>query len=62
MARGSNKKKKKRTQRVQNPFKSKKQRDYLKINNPKIYKRWKKKYGTKVKNEEASRNRILIIK
>lgn len=34
------------------PFKSKKQRDYLKINEPKIYKKWKKKYGTKVKKEK----------
>lgn len=31
------------------PFKSKKQKIYLAINNPKIYKRWKKKYGTKIK-------------
>jgi len=27
------------------PFKSKKQMEYLRINHPKIYKRWKKKYG-----------------
>ncbi len=31
------------------PFKSKKQKDFLKINKPKIYNRWKKKYGAKVK-------------
>ncbi len=31
------------------PFKSKKQKIYLAINKPKIYKRWKKKYGTKIK-------------
>lgn len=31
------------------PFKSKKQRTYLKINHPGVYKRWKSKYGTKVK-------------
>ena len=31
------------------PFKSKKQKDFLKINKPKIYNRWKKKYGVKVK-------------
>ena len=31
------------------PFRSKKQKDFLKINKPKIYNRWKKKYGTKVK-------------
>lgn len=28
------------------PFKSKKQETYLKINEPKIYKEWKKRYGT----------------
>lgn len=31
------------------PFKSKKQREYLKINKPSIYKRWKAKYGKKIK-------------
>ena len=31
------------------PFKSKKQRTYLKINNPKLYKKWKRKYGTKIR-------------
>ena len=31
------------------PFKSKKQREYLKINEPKIYKKWKKEHGTKIK-------------
>lgn len=31
------------------PFKSKKQKIYLAVNKPKIYKRWKKKYGTKIK-------------
>ena len=30
------------------PFRSKKQRIWLAINEPKIYKKWKKKYGTKV--------------
>jgi len=29
------------------PLKSKKQRAYLAINEPKIYKKWKKKYGIK---------------
>ena len=29
------------------PFKSQKQRDFLKINKPGIYNRWKKKYGVK---------------
>tara|TARA_R100000152_G_C6603375_1_gene59703 strand:- start:183 stop:341 length:159 start_codon:yes stop_codon:yes gene_type:complete len=27
------------------PFKSKKQETYLKINEPKIYKKWKKRYS-----------------
>jgi len=31
------------------PFKSKKQREYLKINEPGIYRKWKRKYGTKIK-------------
>lgn len=31
------------------PFKSVKQKKYLAINKPKIYKRWKKKYGKKIK-------------
>ena len=31
------------------PFKSKKQKTFLKINKPKIYRKWKKKYGTKPK-------------
>lgn len=31
------------------PFKSKKQRTYLRINNPKLYKKWKRKYGSKVR-------------
>ena len=30
------------------PFVSKEQREYLKINKPKIYRRWKKKYGTTI--------------
>tara|TARA_R100000963_G_C4615015_1_gene84217 strand:+ start:96 stop:233 length:138 start_codon:yes stop_codon:yes gene_type:complete len=29
------------------PFKSKKQRDFLKINEPEVYKKWKGKYGVK---------------
>ncbi len=33
----------------QMPFKSKKQQDFLKINHPEIYRKWKKKYGTKIK-------------
>jgi len=35
------------------PFKSKKQKTYLEINHPKVYKRWVKKYGKKVKNKKA---------
>ena len=31
------------------PFKSKKQRDWMKINKPEIYKKWKKEHGTKIK-------------
>ena len=31
------------------PFKSKKQREFLKINKPEIYKKWKKEYGTAIK-------------
>jgi|TARA_A100001391_G_C5066316_1_gene277278 hypothetical protein len=31
------------------PFKSKKQQDFLKIHHPEIYRKWKKKYGTKIK-------------
>jgi len=30
------------------PFKSKKQKAYLKINKPKTYAKWKKKYGGKI--------------
>lgn len=33
------------------PFVSRKQRDYLKINKPDIYRKWKKKYGTKIKKK-----------
>jgi len=30
------------------PFKSKKQKKWMAINKPEIYKKWKKKYGGKV--------------
>lgn len=30
------------------PFKSIKQRTYLKINEPRVYKKWVKKYGKKI--------------
>lgn len=33
------------------PFKSYAQREYLKINKPRIYRRWKKKYGKKIKKK-----------
>ena len=36
------------------PFKSVKQRTYLKINKPKTYKKWAKKYGTKIKKTPKS--------
>lgn len=31
------------------PFHSLKQRTWMKINKPKLYKKWKKKYGTKIR-------------
>jgi hypothetical protein len=31
------------------PFKSKRQRTYLRINRPDIYRRWKMKYGTRIR-------------
>jgi len=34
------------------PFKSRKQRSYLAINKPKIYKRWKEKHGTKIRKKK----------
>lgn len=33
------------------PFKSEKQKQFLAINKPEVYRRWKKKYGTKIKKE-----------
>lgn len=33
------------------PFKSKKQRKYLQINKPGIYKKWKAKYGKKIRRK-----------
>lgn len=30
------------------PFKSVKQREYLRIHHPEIYKKWKRKYGLKI--------------
>jgi len=34
---------------VKMPFKSKKQRTYLRINNPKLFKKWQRKYGSKIR-------------
>jgi hypothetical protein len=31
------------------PFKSAKQRTFLKINKPDVFKKWTKKYGSKIK-------------
>ena len=33
------------------PFKSKKQRTYLAINKPKVYKKFKKTYGKKIRKK-----------
>ena len=35
------------------PFKSKKQRSFLKRTKPKLYKKWKKKYGLKIKSKKG---------
>ena len=37
------------------PFKSKKQMIFLKINNPEVYKKWKKKYSLKVKPKKKKK-------
>lgn len=37
------------------PFRSKKQRNYLKREEPGVYKRWKKKYGTKIRPKKPAR-------
>ena len=36
------------------PFKSKKQRDFLKINNPAVYKNWVAKHGVAIKKQSGS--------
>jgi len=33
------------------PFRSKKQRDWLKINRPDIYRRWKRRYGLRIRGK-----------
>lgn len=30
------------------PFKSKQQREWMRINKPKLYKKWKKRYGLEI--------------
>lgn len=40
------------------PFKSRKQRSYLKREKPEIYKRWKKKYGIKIRGDSKKRGTI----
>ena len=37
------------------PFQSKKQRTYLAINKPKVYKKWKKTYGRNIKPKRGRR-------
>jgi hypothetical protein len=37
------------------PFKSKKQRDFLKINNPTVYKNWVAKHGVAIKKQSGSK-------
>tara|TARA_R100000656_G_scaffold34158_1_gene29283 strand:- start:292 stop:399 length:108 start_codon:yes stop_codon:yes gene_type:complete len=34
------------------PFRSKKQKAFLAINKPGIHKRWKKKYGSKIRRKK----------
>jgi len=40
------------------PFKSYKQLAYLKANEPEVYKRWKRKYGTKIRGDGKKRGTI----
>jgi len=37
------------------PFVSRKQRSYLKRKKPKVYRRFKRKYGTKIRNKKIKR-------
>jgi len=39
------------------PFRSRKQKRYLAWKHPKIYRRWKKKYGTKIRKNRKGRRR-----
>lgn len=40
------------------PFQSYKQETYLKKNVPKVYKKWKKKYGTKIRGDSTKRGAV----
>jgi len=31
------------------PFRSKRQRSWMQLNNPKLYRKWKRRYGVKVR-------------
>jgi len=42
------------------PFKSKKQRSFLKRTKPKLYEKWKKKYGLKIKSNGGKK--IMVKK
>ena len=39
------------------PFKSKKQRTWMQINKPDIYKKWKAEHGTKIAGKKKKRKR-----
>jgi hypothetical protein len=39
------------------PFKSKKQREWMKINKPETYKKWKKKYGTRIEPSKKKKGK-----
>jgi hypothetical protein len=44
-----------KVERFNMPFKSKKQRDFLKINNPTVYKNWVAKHGVAIKKQSGSK-------
>jgi len=37
------------------PFESKKQRTWMKINKPALYKKWKKKYGIRIRTKTRTK-------
>jgi hypothetical protein len=39
------------------PFKSEKQKKYLQINEPEIYKKWKKEHGTKIQPSKKKKGK-----